>query len=156
MGAPEESLRKEFLEQIQTLKIKIKKKLKPKIVNGRRINGRILADLCIEYTNAINSDKIPSIENAWTQMCKNQCLSLLSEIEKYYKKLTEERLYPKLPIPISQINKILDDIEKECNQYYQSKMITNDEMAITENVKSFLAKSKENAKVKISNISKVF
>jgi hypothetical protein len=43
----EKQVRDEFISQIGMLLGKIKKKLKPKIVDGKRVNGSMLADLVV-------------------------------------------------------------------------------------------------------------
>jgi len=40
-----EQLRPDFIEQIKTLKRKVLNKIKPKMLNGKRLNGQILASL---------------------------------------------------------------------------------------------------------------
>jgi hypothetical protein len=36
-------------------------------------------NLCQSYVEAINSGAIPSIENSWAYICKNECLKALDE-----------------------------------------------------------------------------
>ena len=79
---PDDKLRKEFVEQLEMLRMKIKKKLRVKIVNGKKVNGPMLADLCASYTDAINSGQVPSIESAWSYMCKSQCETALCDTDR--------------------------------------------------------------------------
>ena len=45
----------------------------PKILNGKLLNGAMVADLCETYCEAINNGAVPNIESAWTYICKNEC-----------------------------------------------------------------------------------
>lgn len=69
-----ESLRPEFVEQIQVLRRKVINKIKPKQINGRKLNGEMLFNLAKSYVDAINKGAIPSIESSWSYICKNECL----------------------------------------------------------------------------------
>lgn len=51
---PDSKLRPEFVDQMQILRSRIWKKVKPKVLNGKFINGQMLIELCSAYTNAIN------------------------------------------------------------------------------------------------------
>ena len=55
------------------LRSRVWKKVKPKVLNGRFINGAMLVELCTSYTQAINFGSVPCIESAWTYLCQNEC-----------------------------------------------------------------------------------
>ena len=65
--------RPEFGQQVQTLRSRIHKKCRPKMVNGKTLNGVMLLELCLAYTEAINTGSVPNIQNAWTSVCQNEC-----------------------------------------------------------------------------------
>lgn len=69
-----EKLRPEFVEQVQTLRRKVINRIKPKAINGRKLNGLMLYNLAQSYVDAINKGAVPSIESSWTYICKNECL----------------------------------------------------------------------------------
>ncbi len=50
----ESKLRPEFVDQMSTLRSRVFKKVKPKVLNGKFINGEMLLELCLAYTKAIN------------------------------------------------------------------------------------------------------
>lgn len=68
-----EKLRPEFVEQMDSLRTRIYKKVKPKMLNGKLISGEMLLELCLAYTEAINKGSVPCIESAWTYLCQNEC-----------------------------------------------------------------------------------
>lgn len=56
---------------------KIFKRVKPKMLCGRALNGQMLVEICKSYTNAINKGSLPNIENAWTYVKKNEAQKAL-------------------------------------------------------------------------------
>ena len=101
-------LRKEFLDQINILNKKIFKKVKAKLLNGKAITGDMLADLCYTYTDVLNKDEVPSIDNAWTLLCKSECDKAISTGIDQFRKLINENL-------INTINKHLLIIDNSKN-----------------------------------------
>lgn len=65
-------LREEFIDQIRQTRKKIFKKIKPKSINGKYLNGSMLIELCKAYIQAMNTGNMPNIETAWTYLCKNE------------------------------------------------------------------------------------
>ena len=70
---PDEELRPEFVEEIQSLRQKIFKKVKPKTLNSKQMTGEMLLELALAYTGAINEGSVPNIQNAWSYVCQNEC-----------------------------------------------------------------------------------
>jgi hypothetical protein len=68
-----EELRPEFVEQMLEVRRKALGRVKPKMMNGRQIDGNMLANLTQVYVEAINKGAVPNIENAWNYICKNEC-----------------------------------------------------------------------------------
>ena len=77
-------LRPEFVEQIMFLRQKVLNRMKVKTLNGQSLSGEMLVNLAESYVTAINKGTIPNIENAWTCICKNECMKALQlGITKY-------------------------------------------------------------------------
>ncbi len=72
-------LRPEFVEQIHTLRRKVINRIKPKAINGRKLNGEMLFNLALSYAEAINKGAVPSIESSWSYICKNECLKAMQD-----------------------------------------------------------------------------
>lgn len=69
-----DSLREEFKQQIQQLRTKVMKRIKPKtILNGRKLNGQMFVGLVLNYVEAINKGAVPNIQSAWSYISKNEC-----------------------------------------------------------------------------------
>lgn len=54
-------------------------KMKPKIVNNKKLNGEMYLSLMQNYVSAINDGAVPNIENAWNYMCREQCYKISAE-----------------------------------------------------------------------------
>jgi hypothetical protein len=66
---PDENFRPEFRKELEILRARIYKKTRPKVLNGKTLNGEMLLELCIAYTDAINTGSVPNIQNAWSYVC---------------------------------------------------------------------------------------
>ena len=58
------------------------------------------------YVRAINEGAIPNIENAWSYICKNECLKAVFEASENYDALAKEIIMQRIPMS-------LDDLKKE-------------------------------------------
>jgi len=72
-------LREEFVKQVDTLRGKIFKRVKPKTLNGKAITGKNLLELAHSYCIAINAGTVPNIQNAWSYVCQNECQRAIQE-----------------------------------------------------------------------------
>lgn len=58
-------LREEFNQQVDALRSRMLKKVKPKTLRGRIISGSMLIELAESYIGAMNDGKVPTIDTAW-------------------------------------------------------------------------------------------
>ena len=58
-------VREEFAAQISNLRARALKKVRPKSVKGRPINGPMLVQLAQSYIEALNKGQVPTIDLAW-------------------------------------------------------------------------------------------
>ena len=75
------------------LRQKVFKKVRPKQLNGRVLTGQMFLELCQAYCDSINKGSVPSIEGAWTSLCKNENLRNIKEAIKKYEKKMDELVY---------------------------------------------------------------
>lgn len=68
-----EDLRPEFVQQVMQLRNKVLKKMRPKTLHGKRLNGEMLFNLTNSYIEALNKGVVPNIESAWSYICRNEC-----------------------------------------------------------------------------------
>jgi hypothetical protein len=150
-------LRPEFVSQLKNVQGKIRKKVKPKILNGKKITGTMLLELCRSYVSAINKGSVPCIESAWTYVLKHESEKLVKQLVNEYKQFVKN-LLPKYSDEsiVGILNQLHDEITpKLIDKFNESAM--NDEikeneksliLAIEEVYKDFLhhAKIKEQSK----------
>ena len=74
-------MRPAFVKQITTLNSKIFRKVKPKRMNGRYLDGELLLELCRTYEQSINNGQIPNVESAWNFLCKSETIKAFREAE---------------------------------------------------------------------------
>lgn len=60
-----DELRADFVEQVMQLRRKVINRVKPKMLNGKKLNGAMLANLAASYVTSINNGAVPNIETAW-------------------------------------------------------------------------------------------
>ena len=120
---PDEKLRSEFVEQLGMLRAKIRKKLKVKIVNGKKVNGPMLVDLCESYTEAINSGQVPSIDNAWSYMCKSQCETALQDTQVHFEESVKIKVLKKLPLTELQIKQAFSEMREEAIRTFKERLV---------------------------------
>jgi hypothetical protein len=97
------SLRAEFYEQVMTLRNKILGKIRPKMINGKNLNGQMYISLMQTYINAINTGGVPNIENAWVYLCRDECIKAVDNAMEVYEKNLKEQIYPKIPTTLDEL-----------------------------------------------------
>ena len=88
---PENSFRKEFLDQIKMFRNKVQMKCRPKIFMNNTLTGEMLVQLVQSVLDSINDGCIPVIENSWKYIVRNECIKssndylqrFQNEIKKY-------------------------------------------------------------------------
>lgn len=148
-NVPNEKLRKEFLDQLDAFKGKIKKRLKEKHVNGKRINGIMLAELCLKYTEAINNGQVPQVENTWINVCKAQCEFALQECESLYLSNFTSKLLNMPIVSKQEMKKVFELIYTECHKLFKNRMVGDIDSNESLSFKKLVAKLKEECKIKL-------
>ena len=127
---PFSELKPNFRSEFLNLKKKIYETSKPKIFNGKKITGPILADLLNIFINSINSGNIPNINTAWDNIildeiqnaydnCKN---NWKYNIENNYNNIDIKFLYDLKYIIISKFNNVIENNgEIKYNKNYYDK-----------------------------------
>jgi hypothetical protein len=70
----------------------------------------MFAELCSSYCESINKGSVPSIEGAWTSLCKNENLRNIQDAIKNYEKIIDSQIY-------------VDDKKKRCIDYNKLKKL---------------------------------
>ena len=122
---PFNELKTNFRKEFLVLKEKVYQTSKPKVINRKRINGPILADLLIAFVDSINSGAIPNINTAWDNI-------ILNDIEDFYNNSLK---YFKQNISKCKDVKTLYKLKYNTMMNYQSVLIQNKEILENEKYK---------------------
>ena len=122
---PFNQLKTNFRKEFLVLKEKVYYTSKPKVINRKRINGAILADLLIAYVDSINSGAIPNINTAWDNI-------ILNDIDDFYNNSLK---YFKQNISKCKDVKTLYKLKYNTMMNYQSVLIQNKEILENEKYK---------------------
>lgn len=113
-----ESLRPEFVEQIQVLRRKVINKIKPKQINGRKLNGEMLFNLAQSYVEAINKGAVPSIESSWSYICKNECLKANQQAYEDFERQFYEGFQTQVPMQEDELKELYSVCKKKAIAYF--------------------------------------
>ena len=81
-----------YEEQINILKNKIIKKVKPKMFYNHYLNGNMLIELIESLLNNINVGGAPIMANSWKYIMKSECMKIANElITNFYNELKDNR-----------------------------------------------------------------
>ena len=97
-------LRPEFVEQVHTLRRKVINRIKPKSINGRKLNGEMLFNLALSYAEAINKGAVPSIESSWSYICKNECLKAMQDSYEVFERKFYNIFQENVPMHEQELN----------------------------------------------------
>jgi len=67
-------------------------------MNHKPLNGSMYSELIQAYIEAINEGAVPNIENAWSSVCKNECMKAMAEGMDIYDALARDITNNKLPL----------------------------------------------------------
>lgn len=98
-----DKLRPEFFEQVIMMRKRVLNRIKPKSLNNKNLTGEMYVGLIKSYISAINNGAVPNIENAWTYICKNECMKATYEAIETYDRVLKEILHNKLPMTFDEL-----------------------------------------------------
>jgi chromosome segregation ATPase len=117
------SLRPEFVDQINQLRKKVLHKVKPKVLNGKALNGEMFCNLMHNYVEAINRGAVPVIENAWSFLCKNECGRAVGNAINNYDKSMNAKFVCKMPIDEDELKKLHKEVKAESLKLFKQQAI---------------------------------
>ena len=120
-----EELRPEFVEQVMLLRRKVLNRCKAKTLNGKLLTGEMLCNLTQNYIAAINKGVVPNIENAWTYICKNECVKALHESLERYDLAIKDVLYNNLPVDEPELKQIHKQSKEFAVEEFVKKAVGN-------------------------------
>jgi hypothetical protein len=108
-----DQLRPEFTDQVMSLRRKVINRIKPKTMNGKKLNGEMLYNLAHSYVEAINNGAVPSIESSWSYICKNQCQKAVEESFEIFERHFGEHFMKNAPMYDDELNQLYKDARRE-------------------------------------------
>ena len=126
---PDKYFRKEFLEQCEIFRNKIKSKCRPKIFMKNTLTGNMLIELIESVLDSINDGSIPIIENSWKYIIRNECIKTSNDyIKKFHNEINNFRILNKDdPNFVQKIKDFTNDLsEKYINSFLKNKLFDDD------------------------------
>lgn len=126
-----DQLRPEFAGQIINLRRFIINRIKPKTMNNRSLNGAMYGELVKSYIQAINEGAVPNIENAWSYVCRNECMKAMAEGIEIYETLARDIMNNKLPLTLDELKNQHLAVKEKAYSLFKKKAVgdTIDEYA---------------------------
>ena len=127
---PFSELKSNFRTEFLILKNKVYETSKPKILNGKKITGPILADLLYSFINSINSGIVPNINTACDNIILNEIQIVYENCKNIWKTNIENNndniniklLYDLKYIVISEYNNVIrNNVEIKYNKIFYNK-----------------------------------
>lgn len=142
-----QDLRAEFVDQMLALRKKVINSIKPKTLNDKLLNGEMLSTLIESYVNAINKGVVPSIENAWTYICKNECEKAFQEAQELYEKIILNTISSKFPMFEEELLSIHKESKQSAIDLFKNKAVGPDVPKILQNLKTRILEKYTNLKL---------
>ena len=117
-----EQLRPEFVEQVLTLRRKMINKVRPKMLNGKPLNGSMLATLVDNYVTAVNSGIVPNIENAWTYICADECKKAYQTALQNYDRIMRSVSH-RLPVSEDELKMIHKEAKEAALDHFEHRSV---------------------------------
>lgn len=93
-----DELRADFVEQVMQLRRKVINRIKPKMLNGKKLTGQMMATLAESYVQSINNGAVPNIENAWSYICKSECYKAIEESYTKFEEMMRDVAIQRIPM----------------------------------------------------------
>jgi hypothetical protein len=118
-----DELRADFVEQVMTLRRKVINRIKPKMLNGKKLTGPMLAHLAQSYVASINNGAVPNIENAWQYICKNECNKAIEESIERFEEIMKEAVVSRIPMEEDELQEQYEEAKKEAMALFHKKAV---------------------------------
>ena len=98
-------------------------RVKPKVLNGKKLNGPMLATLAASYVESINKGAVPNIESAWQYICKSECGKAVEESIKMFEENLTEFVDVRIPMDEDELKAQFDEAKKESLQAFTKRAV---------------------------------
>ena len=125
-----DSLRSEFVQQVNLLREKVLYKIQAKSLNGTELNGEMFSNLIDSYIEAMNNGVVPNIESSWTLVCKLQNKKTMDEAKEIYDKSLI--VIKKSPVSEENLVKIHKKAKKDAISHLSTFIVVEDPKLLSE------------------------
>ena len=74
----------QFKNEMCTLRSKVLDTVPLKTIDNKQITGRMFLNLCLEYTDAINNNSIPTPQSSLSKICEAYLYTISDEVSQWY------------------------------------------------------------------------
>ena len=139
-------LRAEFVDQINLLRSKTLRKVKPKQLKSKMLNGPMLAELASAYVQALNEGKVPTINTAWDFVQAQELeRSFRDAIDKTMTQLNHDFSAKSVPLSLDQFRLKMKAVKKQAVSQFKENLINNEVLA-TDKGKEYVQRLKTEVK----------
>ena len=119
------------------LRSKSLKKVKPKQIKGRSINGPMLIQLAKSYIEALNEGKVPTIDLAWDNVQAVELQRTLEEAVKEHSDLLDEA-FKDMPISEEKMKESFEHARNHAIQTFKQGVMSGSDILNTPKGEQFL------------------
>ncbi|OMJ73597.1 hypothetical protein SteCoe_27672 [Stentor coeruleus] len=141
-----DQLRVEFVDQMMALRKRVYGGMKSKNLNERPLNGEMLATLVENYITAMNKGVVPTIENAWNYICKNECTKALQDAQEIYEKITIQTVSTRFPMYEDELLALHKEAKQNALELFKNKAVGPDVPGLIDKLKTILLEKYANLK----------
>lgn len=147
----EDMVRQEFTQQIDLLRSRALKKVRPKTIKGRPINGPMLIQLAQSYIEALNEGSVPTIDLAWDNV---QIAELQRAYEESISVFNEsiKRHFSKLPVSEQEMKTMIQSYKEQAMATFKSGVLSGSDFLNTPKGAEFLQRLENEQSTVISQI----
>ena len=133
-----DDLRPEFVTQVLELRQKVLEGVRPKKLNGKELNGEMLSNLLVSYVSAINNGAVPSIENAWTYISRNECFRAVQKCEELYESEVFDKINERFPLDPEELKLLHRQAKEAALEEFHSKAMGPDKQEAVRKLLDFI------------------
>jgi len=113
---PYEKIRLAFREQAEDMITSVLKGLRPKVIKGVAVEGKVYTELILNFVDALNNQALPSIPATWERIIERELQSTLNRAVDFYVRNMRSETEGKLPMNEDALQKLKSDISKKSEE----------------------------------------
>ena len=121
-------------------------KVRPKMLNGKPLNGSMLATLVDNYVTAVNSGIVPNIENAWTYICQDECKKAYQTSLQNYDRIMKSVSH-RLPVSEDELKMIHKEAKEAALDHFEHRSVGPESAEYLRDLKEKMADQYESLRI---------